>query len=401
MRAALPNLRRPRTLVAVAAILGLAAVPVVTAGRSADAKDVRLATPAWREIRPSVFASGQIVHGNEVRLTSEVIGTVEAVYVDEGESVRQGDVLLAIDDEAHAAQVARNEAAVRLQEIDIERRRLAIGNLERQRQRSERLHARGLLDQHSFEAAQHGVRLAEIDLRTGQEQLAQARSTLDQSREQLAKTRIRAPIDGIVTALEIEAGETAMAGTTNIPGSALMVIADPSSTLTEVFVDEADVADVRPGQAAEVVAVAYPERPFAGAVAFVASAAKPRPNGQGLAFRVRIRLDGAEAAALLSGMSCRAEIFAAGEGRALAVPIASIISEEDLAARTVQHHVYVAELGTDGRGIVRKRAVEVGAADDEFQAIRSGVGAEQRVVAGPSRVLRSLRDGDPVAAQGS
>ena len=74
--------------------------------------------------------------------------------------------------------------------------------------------------------------------------------------------------------LDIEVGETAITSTTNIPGSGLMTIADPSSIITEVNVDEADVADIRLDQAAEIVAIAYPNQPLQGRVEFIANTAK-------------------------------------------------------------------------------------------------------------------------------
>ena len=390
-----------KTLIAVAVIGLLAAATVVAVvPSSASAVDVELAAVGQRDLRPAVEASGQLVHGDEVRLTSEVIGKVNAVHVEEGASVAAGDLLLAIDDKAYVALVSENRAAVRLQEIDIERKQLAIETLRRQYERNRRLFDIGTLPQEAFDEVEHRYRIAGIDLDSARELLARSRATLQQSQEQLAKTKVRSPIAGKVTSLDIDVGETAIASSTNVPGSGLMVIADPASLLTEVYVDEADIADIRVGQAAEVLAVAYPDSPMRGTVDYVASTARHHQQRPGLSFRVRIRLHRSEEAPrLLSGMSCRVEIFLDAGDRLTVVPIRAIVSRDDLKARTVRHHLYVvaaeAEDGTVA-GEVRRVSVEVGRSDVEYQEVVSGPAVGEFVVAGPANVLRLLRDGQTV-----
>ena len=90
------------------------------------------------------------------------------------------------------------------------------------------------------------------------------RAQLEQAKDRLAKTSVYSPIDGRVTSLDIEVGETAISSTTNIPGSTLMTIANPASILTEVNVDEADIAKIDAGQAARIYAIAYPDQPVDG-----------------------------------------------------------------------------------------------------------------------------------------
>ena len=354
------------------------------------------------EIQPSILASGRIVHEDEVRLTSEVIGKIKAVHVVEGQAVQQGDLVLSIDDEAYAAQVEQNRAAVRLQEIDIQRKQLAIENLQRQYERSRSLFNRSLLDAHAFDVVSHQLEAANIDLASARELLAQAGATLTQSTEQLDKTQVRSPIAGIVTSLDIEAGETAITSTTNIPGSELMVIADPQSIRAEVYVDEADISEVRVGQRVEVVAVAYAEQPVAGEVEFIANTAKYQAAGRGLSFRVRLRMDRTALGGvrLRSGMSCRVRIFVASGSEPPAVPIRAIVSEEEREQRTAQHFVYVFD-GDEGHdvdapGVVRKVSVDVGRSDTEFQEVVAGLDGDEFVVVGPARTLRHLRDGEAV-----
>lgn len=383
--------------VAAAVVIGVlwVAVPLVSgAVNGSKPVLVDVESAALRTIQPSILASGELAHEEEVNLTSEVIGRVEAVYVDEGERVHAGQLVLAIDNEAYAAQVEQSRAAWRLEEINIDRVALNVENLERRFARSERLHEQRLLDEHSFEAARHELEAARIDLRSAKERLTQARARLDQSIEQLEKTRLRAPIDGVVTALDIEVGETAIASSTNIPGSQLMTIADPSRVITEVHVDEADVANVYTGQKAEIVAIAYPRRPLTGVVEFVANTARRHPERRGLSFLVRVRIAETNGIRLRPGMSCRAEIFTAEANEALALPIQAIVAEDTL-DETAQH-VYVAD-----EGVVRKVEVQTGRSDDAWQEILTGLEPNQSVVVGPARALRQLRDGDAIEVRES
>lgn len=397
-----------RRALAVLSIVAVGVVALAQLTSDQDVKTVQVQVLLARDIRPSIFASGQIVHGDEVRLTSQVIGKIKALYVAEGDGVDSGDLLLAIDDEAYVAQVARNRAAVRLQEIDIERKQLAIENWQRQHDRNRRLFDKGLLDAHAFEMAEHRLNMARIDFASARELSAQAGATLDQSLDQLERTHVRSPIAGIVTSLDVEVGETAIASSTNIPGSGLMVIADPSSILAEVYVDEADVSSVRVGQQAQLVAVAYPQRPLAATVAFIANTAKQQMGRRGLSFRVRLRVadEQLNQVRLRPGMSCRAEIFMATGDKMPALPLRAIVSEEDRTADILRHTAFVFEPGGNGQderleGTVQRRALALGRADDEFQEVLAGVGVGERVVVGPARALRLLQDGEAVAVAAS
>ena len=389
----------PRKVIAGAAIVVLGTVALANMGLGEPTlKFVQVETLAKREIRPSVFAAGRIVYGNQVRLSSEVIGKVKEVHVVEGQTVEGGELVLAIDDAAYAAEVMRRQAAVRLQQIDMERKRLAIDSVRRQHDRHRRLFERGVLDEHAFEATAHRLQSTQIDLDSARELLAQAKAALAQASEQLDKTQVRAPLPGVVTSLDIEVGETAIASTNNVPGSTLMVIADPNSLLVEVYIDEADVADIHVGQAAGVVAAAHSGEPMSGTVAFIANTAKFRPDGRSLSFRARIRLaaDTLPLRALRPGMSCRAEVFLSVGGAVPAVPIRAIVSQDDLVAGTTRHFVYVFTPQGDSAGVVRKVPITLGRADDDFQEVLTGAANGDRIVVGSGRVLRQLVDGETV-----
>src|SRR5690606_20087353 len=354
-------------------------------------RTVETETLVRRSIQASVLASGRLAHEEEVKLMSEEIGRVTQLFVEEGDYVKAGDLLLQIDDEAHRAAVEQSRAQVRLQEIAIERQRLRLQNLRKQWERQEALYQRGLIDQDSFDLLTNELGLAEVDLQSSIEQLSQARAQLEQAEDRLRKTRVYSPIDGVVTSLDIKVGETAISSTTNLPGSTLMTIANPASIHTEVNVDEADIANVEIGQKAHVYAIAYPDVPIEGVIDSIAVTAKVPEGQQGLSFAVKIRLDPPEGVRLRPGMSCRAEIFTTRKEGVLAVPVQAILVDENRVENRRTYSVFV-----DDGGTARKAEVKVGMSDDAYQEVIEGLAEGDEVVIGPDRVLRTLNDGDRI-----
>ena len=344
-----------------------------------------------RIISPSILASGFLAHEEEVMLSSEVIGKVAELFVEEGEPVSAGDLVLRVDDKNFLAGLEQSEAAVRINSIDIERQKVRVENLERQFQRSEALFGRDLIGEEEYESLRNQLDLARIDYLSSQERLAQSNAQLDQVLDNLSKTQIISPIDGVVTSLDIKVGETAIASSTNIPGSSLMTIANPSSIYTEVLVDEADIANIRVGQKAEIVAIAYPDEPMQGTVRFIANTAKIAQGRTGLSFVVKIDIDDPGEVTLRPGMSCRAEIFTQDDRLVTAVPIEAVVFEEDKAENRSDHFIFL-----NDQGVAKKTKVEVGLSDDEFQELLSEIDSDVDVIVGPNRELRNLVDGDRI-----
>ena len=243
-------------------LVGLPLISKFTGG--SDAKQVEIETAELKLIKSSILASGTLAFREQVQLRSEVIGQVTELHVEEADHVRKDDPVITLDPKTYQAQVEQAEARVRIQQIAIERQRLQIKTLTDRFERQKTMFAKNLVDEDSFEALESELALSKVDLRSLQESLLQARAALDQSAELLSKTRIKSPIDGVVIQLDLKVGETVIAGTTNIPGSTMMIIADPSETLTEVQVDEADIAQVKEGQSADIFAAAYPDTPLSG-----------------------------------------------------------------------------------------------------------------------------------------
>lgn len=347
-----------------------------------------------RSIQTSVLASGRLVHEEEVDLSTEQPGRVTAIFVKEGEKVTQGQLLLTVDQERYRTTVEQREASVRMQEIAIVRMETQLENQRRQWDRTAELRERGLIDEDSYDTATNNLAIAEIDLQSSQEQLSQTQSQLEQAMDDLSKTQVFAPIDGTVISLDIEVGETAIASSTNVPGSSLMTIADTSSILTEVNVDEADIAGIELGQLALIYAIAFPDAPVEGVIESIAVSAKVAEGEQGRSFAIKIRITDTKGISLRPGMSCRAEIFTDEKEGVLAAPIQAIIIDEDLDENTTSYFAF----RRDNDRVTRVE-VDVGISDDSYQEITSGLNNGDEIVIGPDRILRNLQDGDNVTLE--
>jgi HlyD family secretion protein len=374
-------------------LIGLPLISKFTGG--GDAKQVEVQKVEYKLIKSSILASGTLAYREQVQLRSEVIGQVTELHVEEADQVRKDDPVITLDPKNYQAQVEQAEARVRIQQIAIERQRLLIKTLTDRFERQKTMFARKLVDEDSYEALESELSLAKVDVRSLQESLAQARAALDQSEDLLSKTRIRSPIDGVVIQVDVKVGETVIAGTTNIPGSTMMVIADPSESLTEVQVDEADIAQVREGQNADIFTAAYPDTPLAGTIQSIASVARQTPGQASLSFLVKILLDEQDVMTIRPGMSVRADIYTQSSEETLAVPVQAVLFDEDMdeddEGKEEQTFVFVM---ADGKAV--RKDVEIGISSDSDQEITEGLEEGETIISGPFRVLRNLVDGDEV-----
>lgn len=347
---------------------------------------------AMRPVQPSIVASGVLAYGEQVTLTSEVLGRVSAVEVEEGASVTAGQVVLRLDAQTHQAEIAQLVATREQARVGIEKARLNLDLQSRRHARYAQLGPLGMVEAARLEEIDSQRRTAALDLAHAKEAMRQAEAQLQQARERMARTVIRAPIDGRVIAVSIKPGETAVPTAGGVPGSVLMVIADTRRRVAELNVDESDIDRVAHGQAVTVFPAGAPDQSLHGAVSGIALVPKPAAAQQGRSYVVRAQLQG-QAAHFQSGMSCRGELAVGDATPRLAVPLRAVLSEgtTEAGARPPRFHVF-----RRAAGRVEKVLVEAGVSDDRYLEVRQGLHAGDEVVVGPSRVLKRLRAGDPV-----
>jgi HlyD family secretion protein len=381
-------MRIPKKALIAGGIALVLALPFVAKRGGGDAVEVQAATASPQAIRPTILASGTLAFRTEVKLTSEVLAQVSEVLVKDGDRVQRGQVLLRLDPETYRNAIEREEASRRQALISIERQRVTLALREKQFERYQRLADAQTIDRARFDEEKNQLELARIELKSSEESLKRSEAILADARETLQKTEVVAPIDGTVVGVTIKAGETAVPSTQAFAGAQLMTIADTSAIEARLKVDEGDIAKVAAGQKVDVYPAAFPDVAVPGVVRQVALA--PILENQGRAYEVIAELTPPEGLAMRSGMSARADLFLGDGASTLAVPVEAVIESEPEPRKTA-HHVWRI---VDGK--VSKVEVQVGEADDRWQAITAGLSEGDRVVSGPGRALRQLMEGGSV-----
>ncbi|MFM1887380.1 MAG: hypothetical protein RL026_2537 [Pseudomonadota bacterium] len=340
----------------------------------------------------TVVATGRVTSLSRVQVGAEITATVVERRVREGDRVQRGDILAVLRndeavarlDEAAAAldvlrRVQRPQAAATLSEAEV-RLRQAL----RERDRRRELLGRGLLPAEAAEQAQQAAEVAEAVVQKarmaaqgtaagGPEErlLLQRQATARAVRE---RTLLRAPAAGTVLLRRVEPGDLAQ------PGRVLFELALDGPTEILVPVDEENLAVLAPGQSVQVVADAWPDRPFAATVDRLAPTVDATRGTVDLWLRVASPPDG-----LRQDMTVTANIQSGLRAAALAVP-------NDALA-----------LGADGRpqvlrvedGRLRRVAVTLGLRGLVHTEITAGLAADDVVLA-DAAAARALPDGAAV-----
>lgn len=367
-------------------------------------------TPSLQSL---VTASGEIVAARYADIGSNMMGRLVALTVAEGDRVRAGQVLARIDPVQAASSADAATASLAALEADARaaatQQRTAQATLEETRSRAteagnaltraKQLRESGLLAAAEFDKSEAAAAAAEAQVRSAaaavdkareavaaaERRVAQGRAERARAADQLQKTEITAPIDGVVTRLDVQVGEMVVIGVQNQPGTILMTISDLGSINAEVKVAEADVMRLSAGLPATVSLEAVPGRRFSGKVVEIGASALPQAGVQAAAreFRVKVRLDAADLA-LRPGLTCDTEIVAAEKRDVLTAPLQSIVE------RNGRRGVFVVTGDTAiftpvTTGIIGGLSIEI-----------SGVSEGSDIVAGPIQLLRTLADGATV-----
>ena len=277
------------------------------AAAAASSPTLLLAAEDLHTVQPSRVAQGPVVSGavqpeKRADLRAEVAAVVVQVLKDNGETVRAGDLLLRLDDTAIRDSLGSAEEALRASNQ-------AFEQAERTVQRLKTLQAQGMTSTQALEDA-------EVRRNNAQSDLVAARSRVVTARQQLQRTAVRAPFDGVVSERKASPGDTAQVG------KELLKVIDPRSMRFEGLVSADRLADLKLGQAVSFRINGFTDQSFVGrisridasvnaatrqvavAVAFNDAASAPRVAG--LYAEGRIETGSAEALTLAEGMLVRA-----------------------------------------------------------------------------------------------
>ena len=366
--------------------------------------EVEVQAVEFRTVSSRVKATGEITPETRVDISAKVVGEIINLPVVEGQDVLSGQLLLDIERDLYESARNQARAAVRQAEVSVRRQEVQLADARRNMRRTKELIADGLVSQEALDTAQLGLDMAMVELEAQQHAVDQYRSGLQRAEDDLARTTIRSPMDGTVIQLNAEQGETVVPGSTNLPGSVIMTVADMSVLLAEVEVSEVDVVNVALGQEAEVKVDALGTEPQKGHVVEIATSGRRDPTQGTIRFRVKVALDDPDPS-LRPAMTAKVDILTATSNDAMTAPIQAVVKRtlddqgeevKGTAAKGIEESEVV-YLIADGEAAAR--AVETGISDELYVEIITGLTDGQEVIIGPYRTLKNMHAGDAVKVE--
>jgi len=395
----------------------LAGVLVLAAFKRGDKPvEVRLEKVKKRDLVAYVTASGQVQPHTKVDVASDVSGRIVKLSVKEGDMVTKGQFLLQIDPATYQADVQRNAAGVASARADLARAKANLEQAQNAYRRSSEIVQTnpGLISAEQIEQLKTTVDVNNALYQAAAHTVDQMGAALQNSQSSLAKTTILAPMNGRVTRLNVQQGETAVPGTFNKDAALLLTISDMSVLETKVKVDETDVARLHVGDTAQVLIDAFPDTTFRGKVTEIAhsaanatgAAATGASSDQAVDYEVRVQLldppidtrpdfsatakivwDSRRSVLSIPIIALTVREHEANENRDSAAVILGKKATKDIAQKDVEG-VFV--VGKDSR--VSFRPVKVGIPGEEYFEVLSGLQEGETVVAGSYQAIRTLHD---------
>jgi HlyD family secretion protein len=376
----------PKKLIISIVVLGVAGMIIMGAVAKRDSgQAVFMEKVESGPFRDTINASGLLIPRKKVSIMSDVMGKIVELPVKEGDIVKKGQMLVRIDDRDLKSEVKRQEAGVRMAEIQVKNQEVSVATASREFNRKKRLFENKLISVEAFEQAKSSLQGAELLLNQYKESVVQARAILQKSEELLSKTVILSPMAGKITSLNKELGEQVIQGTINVAGSVIMEVSDMSAIDLEVEVNEIEASRIRTGMLATLKLDALANRKFKGKVSEIGQSAY-RPQGRDVSvFKIKIALLELDPA-MKPGMNGEAEITVQEKKKALFIPIQAVRTDDDN-----KKFCFVMK---DGKA--EKKIVETGLSNDANIEITSGLTGDETVLTGPYRTLKNLKNGDKV-----
>jgi HlyD family secretion protein len=398
-----------------------------------------------RTVVETVSASGKVYPEDERKVSSDVSGEVVEMYVEEGDSVKRGqlvarvfaDVLTSARDRASSA-VSQQEAQAGNVEatMDVFRARLELARQNFDRQK--KLYADKVISKAEYEQAESQYLSAEADLKAAGQSVKStkagvqgAQAGLSEANKNLSRTSIVSPMDGIVSLLAVKKGER-VAGNSFSLGTEMMRIADMSKIEVRVDVGENDIPKVKIGDSAQIEIDAYSGRIFMGVVTKISSSstsaltAMPGTSADVTNYKVYIRIDPSSYSDLIQtnslpfrpGMSASADIMTKKHVQVPTIPILSVTTrdkeedskktksrEEEDKKKQKGEDVSVPDIDNleevvfvvNADGTIRKAVIKTAIQDNEYIEVISGLKVGEKVVSAPyNTISKLLKNGDKV-----
>ena len=435
--------------VVILLIVGLVAAKQTGLIGKPDMTEVEFATVKQTDITERVTASGRVQPQVEVKISPDVSGEIIGLYVNEGDPVKAGQLLVRIRPDNYESLLARARATVNQNRAQREQSKAAVAQsgarLIRAKadfERNKKLYSDKVISsadletsEANFNVAKQEVESANANVRAAEFGIKSAEAGLRDATENLRKTTIYAPVNGTVSKLNVELGERVV-GTSQMAGTEIMRIANLQNMEVRVNVNENDIVRVALGDTADIDVDSYATsgRKFKGLVYEVANTANGLTGAAASAlsadavteFEVKIKILNSSYEDLLAqkdkkgypfkpGMTASVEVITDRKKGVLAVPIASVTTRSvdmekeepkeqrsgtviEKPANQVEKKAEIKEIVfVNEAGKAVQREVKTGISDFENIQITAGLKSGEQIISGPFiAVSKKLKEGDLV-----
>jgi HlyD family secretion protein len=384
-----------------------------------------------KTITQLVTATGKVQPETEVKISPQVSGEIVQLPFREGASVKKGDLLVAIKPDVYRFGVEQAQASLIAAKASADDCKARMVQAEADFKRSEDLHTKNLVSDADFSTARTTFESAQATYANAVANITHAEGAVSQAQDQLNQTTMYSPIDGKISLLNNEVGET-VASTGQYGGAEVLRVADLDNMEIRVKVNENDIVNVKVGDRASIAIDAFPGRHFNGTVTEISNSATAGATTTGTDdvtnFQVKIRITD-RGLALRPGMSATADIETQTVENVVAVPIQSVTVRAGGGMTTEEMQQQKAKAAKEKTGndldvatergqarrerdalqrviflkegdTVKMKAVETGIADNTYIEVKSGVKAGDEVVSGSyAAISRKLKDGAKVVIE--
>jgi HlyD family secretion protein len=441
-------------LIILGILIAVLIVGKLVAGKGDEGVKVSTEKATKRTIIETVNATGKIYPEVEVKISPDISGQITELNVQEGDSVKKGQVLARIYADIYATQRDQAAAAVNQQQAmtansqsQLDALKATMDQAERTYNRQKQLLDDKVISKAEFEQSESAYLSAKANynaaiqsIKGNQASIQSAQANLARANKDLSRTTLTAPMNGVISSLSVKNGER-VAGNSFALGTEMMRVADMTVMEARVDVGENDIVKVNIGDSADVEVDAYNNRKFKGIVTQIAASTATSATGVAAStsndvtnYEVRIRLDRGSYSDLIDprnprkfvfrpGMNASADIKTKRHDNVLSIPINSVSArvkgsdksiedkkkedkknkpnddqdnqDNNAAVNTDELEEVVFLLQKDGT--VKKTIVKTGIQDINYIEILNGLNVGDEIITGPyNAVSKTLKDGNKV-----
>ena len=385
-------------------------------GKTGNFKQVEITKIEPLTIIETVPATGKIQPETEVKLSSEVSGEIIELPITEGQEVKKGDLLVKINPDLYQSGLQRSQAALENARANYNQTKATLKEAEANYNRNKSLFDKGIISKSEWDQAVSSFEVAKANSESAFFNIQSATATVNEARDNLARTTIYAPIDGTISRLSAELGERVV-GTQQMAGTEIMRVANLSSMEVEVDVNENDIVKVSLRDSAIVEVDAYLKKEFRGVVTEIANSPETELTADQVTnFKVKVRIlpesyqnllegKGKNYSPFRPGMTATVDIITEQKENIVAVPISAIVIKNDTTsnkkpnAQKTTDEKFECVFVKDGDE-AKLRVVKTGIQDDTNIEISSGLQEGEEVITGPyNTVTKTLKQGDKIEVE--